>query len=235
MEKQRPSLNAVHLRLLALALMLLDHLWATVIPGNDWMTHVGRLAFPIFAFQAAEGYAHTSNFKQYCKRLLLFGLLSEIPFNLMMMSSWIYPFHQNVMFTLLLGLLALKSVDNAREGKWVWLLGAMGCCLLGALTLVDFGPYGVAMVLLFGLCRNQPGEKLLQLAGMVLINVILMEGRMLIVFGHEIPQQSFALLALIPIWLYSGKKGRGSRALQVASYLFYPIHMVVLYSIRYFA
>ena len=236
MEKKRLPLNAVHLRYLALGLMLLDHLWATVVPGNNWMTYVGRLAFPIFAFQAAEGYDHTANFKQYCKRLLLFGLLSEIPFNWMLSSSWIYPFHQNVMFTLLLGLLALRAVEMAWEGKKpLWLLAAFGWCLLGAVTFVDYGAYGVMMVLIFGLSRRMQYAKLFQLAAMILINVVLMEGQMLIVFGREFPVQGFAVLALLPIWLYNGEKGRRSKALQTGFYLFYPIHMVILAAIRYFA
>jgi len=235
MEKKRLPLNAVHLRYLALGLMLLDHLWATVVPGNNWMTYVGRLAFPIFAFQAAEGYYHTADFTQYCKRLLLFGLLSEIPFNWMLSSSWIYPFHQNVMFTLLLGLLALRAVEMAREGKKpLWLLAAFGWCLLGAVTFVDYGAYGVMMVLVFGLSRRLPYAKLFQLAAMILINVVLMEGQMLIVFGREFPVQGFAVLALLPIWLYNGEKGRRSKALQTGFYLFYPIHMLILAAIRYF-
>ena len=86
MNKTKFGLTATHLRILALVLMLLDHLWGTVVPGNNWMTYVGRMAFPIFAFQAAEGYHHTHDFKGYCKRLALFALISEIPFNLMMMS-----------------------------------------------------------------------------------------------------------------------------------------------------
>lgn len=53
---KKTFLNSAHLRILALGLMLLDHLWATIVPGNDWMTFLGRMAFPIFAFQAAEGY-----------------------------------------------------------------------------------------------------------------------------------------------------------------------------------
>ena len=234
MEKKTMPLNAVHLRYLALALMLLDHLWATIIPGNNWMTYLGRLAFPIFAFQAAEGYVHTKNFKQYCKRLMIFGLLSEIPFNWMTVSGWIYPFHQNVLFTLLLGLLALRAVEKA-EARPLWFLGAIGCVLLGAITFVDYGAYGVAMVLLFGLTRKRKGEKLFQLFGMVLINVVLMKGQMLIVFGREFPVQGFAVLALIPIWLCNGEKGSRSKVLQTCFYLFYPVHMAVLAAIRYFA
>ena len=75
--KTRPlgGLDAMSLRLLALGLMLLDHLWGTIVPGNMWMTYVGRLAFPIFAFQVTEGFFHTSDRKRYMQRLLLFGLL----------------------------------------------------------------------------------------------------------------------------------------------------------------
>ena len=55
--------NAAHLKILAMVCMLLDHLWATIVDGNLWMTCVGRIAFPLFAFLVAEGYAHTKNFK----------------------------------------------------------------------------------------------------------------------------------------------------------------------------
>ena len=58
------------LRLIAVAFMLSDHIWATYMSFGDWMTYVGRMAFPIFAFQIAEGYLHTSNFKKYALRLL---------------------------------------------------------------------------------------------------------------------------------------------------------------------
>ena len=57
MEKtvQKFHLTAAHLRWIALGAMLLDHLWAMVVPGSQWMTYAGRIAFPIFAFQIAEG------------------------------------------------------------------------------------------------------------------------------------------------------------------------------------
>lgn len=51
------------------------------------------------------------------------------------------------------------------------------------------------------------------------------------VAGYEIKmmQQGFALLALIPIWLYRGKQGYHSKAFQYICYAFYPVHLLVLY------
>ena len=228
--------HAVTLRYLALSFMLLDHLWATIVPGNLWMTCVGRLAFPIFAFQTVEGYEHTSDYKQYMLRLLLFGVISEVPFNLVLGGSWFYPFHQNVMFTLLLGLLALRSLDRmcAAENwrmRLLSMISVLGWCLLGAVTFVDYGAYGVMMILLFGLSRRMPMEKLFHLVGMVLINVVLMEGQMLLLGPWELPVQSFAVLALPLIWLYNGEKGPRNKLVQYGSYLFYPVHLTILYII----
>ena len=220
MNKTKFGLNATHLRILALTLMLLDHMWATVVPGNNWMTYVGRMAFPIFAFQTAQGYLHTHDFKAYCKRLLIFAAVSEIPFNLMMMSSPIFPFHQNVMLTLLLGLLACRAYDRRRWGS------VIGWIILGAVTLCDYGSLGVVTVLMFHIFR---GQKLCQLLMLIAINYFGYEGQHLLLGRLEIPVQAFAILAFIPICLYNGEKGRGGKALQYGSYVFYPAHMLILW------
>ena len=44
----------------------------------------------------------------------------------------------------------------------------------------------------------------------------------------DFPTQGFAVLSLIFIWLYNGKKGRSSKALQYGFYAFYPVHMLIL-------
>ena len=108
--KTKGCLDSLALKLLAMALMLCDHLWATVLPGVMWLTAVGRVAFPIFAFQVAEGFQRTHDRKKYLLRMLVFALISEIPFNYLYYSSPVFPFHQNVMFTFFIALLLLSLI-----------------------------------------------------------------------------------------------------------------------------
>ena len=234
--KKYISLSASSLRVMALTFMLMDHLWATVVPGNIWLHYLGRLAFPIFAFQTAEGYRHTKDFKRYCKRLLVFGLISEIPFNLMLTGSPIFPFHQNVMFTLLFGLLACREMDGLLENPFGKNLlarcGKLSLIFLGSVVLFpDYGLLGVFTVLTFHLIRGIPGAWLVQLTMMIAIHVFGFEGQVIPLFGGalEIPIQGLAVLALVPIWLYNGEKGTGGKWLQYGSYLFYPGHMLLLW------
>ena len=238
LKKPFGGISAMTLRMVAIICMLLDHLWATLVPGSDWMTFLGRLAFPIFAFQIAEGFFRTADVKRYAKRLLLFALLSEIPFDLIQASTVFFPFHQNVLFTLLLGLWAISALDKARNKRTAtaFVKGAAVAalaCLLGAVGMVDYGAKGVMTVIAFYLLRNFPFAWAAQLAAMVMLNVVWFKGWCLLVTvaGHpfEFPVQGFALLALVPIWLYNGEKGPGGRWAQYAAYAFYPLHQLVLY------
>ena len=238
------GLTSNMLRTIAVVLMLSDHIWATAMSFGNWMTYIGRLAFPIFAFQIAEGFVHTSNFKKYALRLLGFAVVTEIPFNLFYSSRWFNPYHQNVLFTLLLGLLAIYVIDNARKNKtaknitlsvlWLVLI-----CVASVIGFVDYGFLGMLTVVMFYLLRNFPFAWVAQLVAMVLINIVFFEGQVFPVeiFGKlvEIPSQGFAVLSLIPIWFYGGKKGRSSKVMQYGFYAFYPVHMLILYLIKYFA
>lgn len=235
----RFELSAAALHIIAMALMLMDHLWATLLPAQDWLTCAGRLAFPIFAFMAVEGYFYTRNLKRYALRLLLFALLSEVPFDLMYGGTWFYPVHQNVIWTLLLGLLGVHLMETVRKKQKLWVslpvcaaVAAAGA-LLGTLGMTDYYGAGVLTVFAFYIFR---GRKWWCLLGQVLtlcwINVVLLGGLMypIRLFGmeFELCQQGLALLALIPIWLYRGRQGCHSKPFQYACYAFYPVHMLVL-------
>ena len=235
-----PSGTTLHL--LAMALMLCDHLWATILSDYQWLTWLGRLAFPIFAFLLVEGYFHTGNLRRYAARLLLFAVISEIPFNLMTGGSLLYPYHQNIMWTLLMGLGAVHLNETARRsGKplrriLTAVLSILVGYLLGFLTMTDYFGAGVLTPLIFYFFRKRTWWCFAgQFAALYYLNVEILSGLFFEVtfLGLEwtVVQQGLALFALIPIWLYRGRQGYHSKPFQYACYAFYPAHMLLLYLI----
>ena len=155
------DISAAMLHIIAMTFMLMDHLWATLLPAQDWLTCAGRLAFPIFAFMAVEGYFHTHSFRKYALRLALFAVLSEVPFDLMYGGTWFYPVHQNVIWTLLLGLLGVHLMETVRKKQKLWVslpvcavVVAAGA-LLGTLGMTDYYGAGVLTVFAFYLFRGR--------------------------------------------------------------------------------
>lgn len=153
-DKQIGGLSSAALHIMAMIFMLIDHMWATVL-AYPWMSCVGRIAFPIFAFMIVEGYDHTSNLKKYMKRLLIFALISEIPFNMMYGGQLFYPVHNNVLWTLLIAICGMIVMDKVRK-KGKLLLTAVtyvGVCLIGMFLgyalFVDIYGCGVVTVLIF--------------------------------------------------------------------------------------
>lgn len=236
------ELTSFHLHIIAMAAMLCDHLWFAVIPGNDWLTAVGRIAFPIFAFMTVEGFFHTKDLKKYIKRLLFFAVLSEIPFNLMVGSSVFYPLHQNVLWTFLIGIGLMWINEQAKDKNALvrFLVGVgtvfMGF-IIGLITFVDYHYAGVMTVLVFYFFRDRNWKCFLaQLLCLIYINAEVLSGYEYIFefFGREwhILRQSFAVFALIPIWLYRGKQGYYNRTVKELYYRFYPAHLIILWLIR---
>ena len=240
MENNRKfEITSLSLHILAMGFMLCDHLWGTIVPGHDWLTCIGRIAFPIYAFLLVEGYFHTKNLKKYVSRLLIFAILSEIPFNLAMGSRVFYPIHQNVLWSFLIALWLIHLNEKARKSGKVWkriLTGGLTVILgyiLGLVTMVDFYHAGILMVLVFYFFRGRKWWCFLgQIVFLWYINTELLGG-----YGYEFQlwgqthffqRQGFAMLALIPIWLYRGKQGYHNKFIQYGCYAFYPLHLLIL-------
>ncbi len=148
------GVSSAALHIMAMLFMLLDHMWATVL-AYDWMTCVGRIAFPIFAFMIVEGFYLTQDLSRYALRMLLFAVVSEIPFNLMYGGQLVYPMHQNVMWTFLLSIGGLWIMENARKKKkaWLFVLICVGVSIagliLGYALFVDYYGCGILTVFIF--------------------------------------------------------------------------------------
>ena len=85
------------LKIIALAAMVIDHtgyfLGSRSFVGNDvyiFLRAIGRIAFPIYAFLLVNGFQKTSNRQRYLSRLILFAVLSQIPFTLVFSSENYY-------------------------------------------------------------------------------------------------------------------------------------------------
>lgn len=248
------GLSSFALHIIAMALMLCDHLWGTFLLPYDWLTCAGRIAFPLFAFMLAEGFFHTGSRKAYARRLFLFALITEIPFNLMMGRRMFYPIHQNVLWTFLLAVFLMSLYERIRRIRRTavkiaaYPLVTLAFFLLGFLTFVDYYGYGILMAALFYFTRvdaSAAGQKravsiTLQILGMYWINFEMMKGLAypvdLLGLHMELPQQGLALLALPLIWLYHGKQGPYNKSIRALYYWFYPVHMLILAGIvRFFA
>ena len=107
-------------------------------------------------------------------------------------------------------------------------LMVFGFYLLGIITFVDYYGYGVLMVLIFWLFRGIRFGWLIQLAAMVYINFEMIGGLGFQLGSLFLPTQAFAVLALIPVWLYNGEQGWKSKGFRYACYAFYPAHILIL-------
>ena len=173
--------------------------------------------------------------------MLVFALISEIPFNYLYYSSPVFPFHQNVMFTFFIALLLMLGLEKVRsKGMGLYILAAVLSLpvgyFLGTIGMVDYYGSGVVTVLIFYLCRQIPYGWIGEVAGLAFLNCKLLGGMTIpLTLGSwtlEFPEQGLALLALIPIWLYNGRQGVHNKAIQYACYAFYPAHMLILALLR---
>ena len=224
----RRGLSGTTLKYIACGTMLLDHIGASCIEngflnssaspaplaGLDLALRlIGRLAFPIFCFLLVEGFTHTHDVNKYVRRLFLFGLLSEVPFDLAFFHSPFHPGDQNVYWTLALGVLAMAGLRHFEtpDGtpRWKGFLCAGGCVLLAFAANTDYNGIGVLILCALYLTRNDRKQQCIV-------------GAALFAFEYTAP------LAFVFIWFYNGQRGSCSKALQKAFYWFYPVHLALL-------
>ena len=177
------------------------------------------------------------------QRLLVFAILSEIPFNLAMGSRILYPIHQNVLWSFLISIGLIHWNENAKASEKIWkrvivaVITVVLGYLAGLLTMVDFYHAGILTVLVFYFTKNLGWLKyFLQAVLLWYINMELLGG-----YGYEveilgkihfITRQGYALLALIPIWLYAGEQGPYNKVIKNIYYWFYPVHLLILGALK---
>ena len=216
-----PLLSGSALKIIAVLSMMADHCAYYLLDGDTWayevMRSFGRIAFPVFAFLVAEGFAHTRNRMRYFLSLLLFAFISEVPWYLLNGMDGTH----NVMFTLALGVAALAVFERLREHRVLCCCSMLLMAWLAAWSGTDYEWRGILMIMVFyllGMAKNTPVtfRRMLQL--LFAFPIMMYYG----IIG--------ALLACAVIFLYDGTRGfiHGNVA-KYGFYAFYPAHLFLLW------
>lgn len=214
-----------NLKWIACITMLIDHIGAVFLSGYG-LRIIGRISFPIYCFLLTEGFCHTRSRGKYALRLAVGALVSELPYDLLFYGAidW---HHQSVMVTLLIGILTLLGMERLQRFPMLpMVLGFFLAELAGG----DYGCWGIALICLFSMTGEQMGW--LRLLCMTMIFLLMNSSRIPLL---GIPIQLFGILAMVPIFLYSGKKTTASPWVQRGFYLFYPLHLLILLGVKYYA
>lgn len=206
----RPNDRNDFLKIVAMLAMVADHVGGIFFPFNFGFRIIGRLALPIFALGIANGYRHTSNFPNYLKRILAIGIISQIPYTLL------FPNHTlNTLFLFFSALVAIYLIDKKKYA------GLIPLSLILYFIPVDYGLYGVAMIVLFYIFKDSPVRLLSSQA--LLISAYLMSGGIFI--------QAFQMLGILLV-TYLPKNFIKIQIPKNFFYWFYPLHLILLLAIK---
>lgn len=221
------GISADMLKWIALITMFIDHVGAVIIgqipqfeiPAVNTayyvMRYVGRLAFPIYCFLLVEGYFHTGNQMRYLRDLMIFGAISEIPFEICFMTEVGNGFH-NVYWTLALGLVVIMVLDYTKKNRfanntWVNLIIMIVGAFVAETLGCDYGAIGI--LLIFILYRTRDDRMKQSVFGSIAML-------------YEVTGP----IAFILTYFYNGE--RKIKKYKYAFYAFYPVHLLLLYLIR---
>lgn len=182
---QRNSQRNDLLKLMALLTMLVDHIGYMYFPNEMLFRIIGRLAFPIFAYQIAIGYSKTSNLKKYALRLFTFAVITQIPYSFFSPDLAFDPLHLNVMFTFVISIVMLCIYDmgivkikNFVENKSFLQLLCGILLLMIALSIIalpevlsfivpdfylEYGLLALGLILLFHIFREKPAAAIISI------------------------------------------------------------------------
>ena len=225
-EMRFKCLSASDIKLIAVITMTIDHIGAALLPQYLFLRIIGRLAFPVYCYMIVNGLFYTKNCGKYVLRLLMSAFVSEVFFDLAFYGEVINKNHQNVFFTLAIGLGVIALIEKLRLRygmEYTILVSAADIiivtagCFLAYLMKTDYSFYGVLMIYGFYSFRF---NAVISCVFQVFINMIL--------GGVQI----FAILSLVPICMYNGEKGKLEDKAKWLFYVYYPIHLGLIFVIK---
>lgn len=218
------SLNAFQIKCLACLFMLIDHIGILLItpanPAYIYFRLVGRLALPLFAYMLANGYRHTHNVWKYLLRLAAFAVLIQAAYYIALDGK-----NLNTFSTLSMGLLSIVLWDKLNRGRDCrigGILAVMATAAIAQLLHMDYGAYGVLLIFSCHVLYERISMLALAWTGLALVAHQL----------HWVSQnQILAACALLLIALYNDQPGPRGFWAKWGFYLFYCLHLPLLYGI----
>ena len=222
--------NGAQLKYLAFISMLIDHVNNAIVTpmldGGGFLLYLsnifsilGRIAFPIFIFFIVEGFFKTSNRKKYLITLLIFGVISEVPFDMFTSKTFFDPHWNNMMFTLALCLITIwiiDSIKNKLDNKVLWyVISIIIVILFGFLAMqlsLDYDYHAIVVAYLFYIFYDKP----ILGAGLGYLSII---------------KELYSFLGFGMTLTYNGERGRQYKWL---NYFFYPVHILILGILRFY-
>jgi len=217
-------LSSAAMQWIAMLSMLIDHVGLFLSPGQHWMRIVGRLAMPIFALMIAEGFRHTRSVSKYFCRVFITAVLAQIPIYLLFAR-----YHSSGSPVILFGFcLAIISLWGWRKGGW-WRLLAIPSAVVAEFLSIDYGAVGVLLPLAFYCIATsfQGAERKIVVARSILNGIAIIIASVFLFVRSWHIFLVYAILAIVPIALYNGKRGR--RIPKIIAYGFYPLHLLAIY------
>ena len=184
---------------------------------HDALIITGQFSFPFFAYLLVEGVIHTSDFWKYFRRVLIFALLSEVPYDLCFFNETYDLTRQNPMFTLAIGLLCMYFMQQFHRRSILKWFSVAVCCALAYAVKSDFGLFGVLGI---ALMYNFRKEKTLRILSGIATTALL-----------SLDLYGIGALCYLLILLYNGD--RGHLSMKWFYYLYYPLHLTVFYLMIY--
>jgi len=231
------GLNRNQIKYIAIAAMLVDHIaWLFVTPYTpvwELMHFIGRFTGPAMAVFVAEAYHHTRDVGKYTLRLGLFALISWPCFSLME-TGRIGPYF-GVIYTLFLSLLVLRLWDAECNA----LLKIAGIAALTALSLLgDWPIFDVMFALAAHIWYEDKKRRWLMHTLITVISILSIAinymdaGLPLWCCAYELGE---LLVPLVFYFFYNGEGGSRHPFHKWFFYIFYPLHMLVLWYFNYIA
>ena len=222
------KINASLLKWVAIISMFVDHLAVMITDYISMavyyvMRGVGRLAFPIFCFLLVEGFTHTKSFSKYLSRVVIFAILSQIPYNLLRYGNIFGGGYFNILFTFSVTLAVLYVLSKCNMNRVIgFMLGGIAIVVGMAVTYLLNFEYSYKCILL-AVLFYYTGRNIRYQA---IKNV----GAVAILYLNCGLVDLVAPLSLFFINAYNGEKGKFPKWF---GYTFYPLHLLLFGLIKY--